>query len=173
MRCASCGWKNPESVTFCRKCGTRLRIPQSSVFLSNASPSRLHRRRSKWRFLWIGFLLLILGGGGFVWWEMNASHVSASQTLQTYCSALTQGNYQQAYEQWASTASQGVSKASFLYIYQHEAKIMNCVVSSVSEGNSSASGTITCLYADGSRQIITLDLVIENGVWKILGQTSG
>jgi hypothetical protein len=100
------------------------------------------------------------------------SSASVSQVLLTYCDAMKRGDYQQAYEQWTSSYRQQMTEADFAYYYQSRAKVTTCVVSNVSQGSSSATGTISLSFANGSIATNEMQLIMENNAWKIHGQTS-
>lgn len=64
------------------------------------------------------------------------------------------------------------TEADFAYYYQSRARVTTCVVSNVSAEDSSAAGTINLSFADGSTETYEMQLIMENNVWKIHGQTS-
>jgi len=119
-------------------------------------------------------LLLLVVGAGLALLVANApqSSTSVSQVLLTYCDAMKRGDYQQAYQQWTSSFRQQETEADFAYYYQKRARVTTCVVSNVSTGGSSATGTINLSFADGSTETYEMQLLMENNTWKIHGQTS-
>ena len=198
MRCVYCGRANPDDTIFCRFCGGQIsdspRDRRPSSFLSptdsslpmHASPQSSSRpviaygipgaRRKRPRYLaWVILaLFLLVAGIGLALLLANApqSTTSVSQVLLTYCDALKRGDYQQAYEQWASSFRQQMSETDFAYYYQNKVKVTTCVVSNVSAGSSSATGTINISFVDGSIETTEMQLIMENNMWKIHGQTS-
>lgn len=199
MRCVHCGMVNPDTVIFCQNCGWRVAgtqsamrsssfppyVPPADKFLpkpsspQNTSPPivshRAHRtrRRDMWRFGWV-VLALLIAGAGLALLVANSPQptASASQTLLTYCDALQRGDYQQAYKQWTSGVRQQMSEADFAYYYQSRRKVTTCTVSNVSVDNSSAEGTLSLTFEDGSAVTAIVLLVMEQGTWKIQGQNS-
>jgi len=199
MRCVHCGMVNPETVIFCQNCGMRVagtqRAKGSSSFPPHTPPadsllskrssrqdtslpavSQLAyrtRRRNLWHLSWL-VLALLIAGAGLALLIANSPQpaASASQTLLTYCDALQRGEYHQAYEQWTSSVRQQLSEADFAYYYQSRRKVTTCTVSNVSVDNSSAMGTVSLTFADGSAVTAIVLLVMEQGTWKIQGQNS-
>ena len=182
MKCTSCGWKNPETVNFCRKCGALLvgspETAQSSFPAlatsagMNAGSVARTRRRSGRRILWIVLICLLIVGGGITWWLVSAPQSTAAitQTLQTYCNALRSGDYQQAYSEWASSTQ--MSESDFAYVQKNKGKITSCEITSISSGSSSAQANLTLSYASGSAIADQINLVLEQGQWKIKGQSA-
>ncbi|HKF38997.1 MAG TPA: hypothetical protein VKB35_19020 [Ktedonobacteraceae bacterium] len=199
MRCVRCGMINPETAIYCQNCGWLVvgqpRATGSSSFPPYIPPAGsplstrpLHKetslpvasqrayrvtRRPLWRLAWVALALLVaVAGLAFFIANSPQPAASASQTLLTYCDALQRGEYQQAYEQWTSSVRQQLSEADFAYYYQSRRKVTSCVVSNVSVDNSSAMGTLSLTFADGSAVTATVLLVMEQGTWKIQGQNS-
>jgi len=182
VKCTYCGWKNPATVTFCRKCGTQLLSPSRENTLisfpaTDSLPDReiedtpRAKRKIGWRVFWIVLICLLIAGAGITWWARSASQSTSaiSQTLQTYCNALQSGDYQQAYNQW--TSSTQMSEADFAYTQNSKAKIAECEISTISAQSSSAQANLTFFFADGSTAIDQISLVLENGLWKIKSQS--
>jgi hypothetical protein len=182
MKCTFCGWKNPTTVFFCRRCGVQLINSSSGILpvpfpttdvLASKGIERAPRAKQgrAWRFIWIILVCLLIGGAGIAWWMISASQstTAISQTLQTYCSALQQGNYQQAYNQWVGGTQ--MSESDFAYTQKSKAQTTNCEINNISAANVSAQATLTLFYADGSSAVDQVNLVLANGVWKIKGQS--
>lgn len=182
MTCTNCGWKNPATVTFCRKCGALLtsRSEESQISSSasatsarkDAKPVLRTRRKATWRLLWLLCACLLIAGAGITWWLVSTPQSTAaiSQTLQTYCHALQSGDYQQAYNQWASSTK--MNEADFAYVQNNKGKITTCEVSNIAENNASAQAKLAFSYANGNTIVDQLDLVLEQGKWKIKGQSA-
>jgi len=143
-----------------------------SVISHNAH--RTTRRKHHYLGWVILTLLIFIAGTGLALLVANAPPptTSVSQVLLTYCDALKRGDYYQAYEQWTNGFRQQTTEADFAYYYQSRIKVTTCVVSNVSEGSSSATGTISLSFADGSTVTNEMQLIIEDNVWKIHGQLS-
>lgn len=200
MRCVHCGMANPERVIFCRKCGERLagtrRKPESSSSSSSVSPAVVPfsmrvsqqdttplaitprtRRPRRW-VLWALTLMVsafLVAAAVLVFQGAPSpqSISSVSQTLSTYCDAIRRGDYQRAYNEMANSFHQHTTEADFAYEYQHKTKVTSCEVSNVSVGSSSATGTVNVFFADGSVETDMMELILENGVWKIQGEITG
>ena len=198
MRCVHCGRINPDDTIICQYCGRQISDPPRerwpSSFPSSASSSlpmrtsgqdishsvishnthRTTRRRHHYLGWVILALLIFITGTGLALLVANAPQptTSVSQVLLTYCDALKGGNYHQAYEQWTNGFRQQTTEADFAYYYQSRIKVTTCVVSNVSEGNSSATGMISLSFVDGSTVTNEMQLIMENNVWKIHGQLS-
>ncbi len=198
MRCIHCGRVNPDATIVCRFCGgpisdspyerapssfplsekRTLPIPaspgdSSRSVVSNGTPRARHRRRRSLGWVILALLLLVVGAGlALLVANAPQSSTSVSQVLLTYCDAMKRGDYQQAYQQWTSSFRQQTTEADFAYYYQKRARVTTCVVSNVSAGGSSATGTINLSFADGSTETYEMQLLMENNTWKIHGQTS-
>ena len=182
MKCTYCGWKNPATVTFCRKCGAPFvdsveENARASFRVSdaptdgNARQKPRSKRKMAWRLIWVVLACLVLGGAGTVWWITSAaqSTTAISQTLQTYCNALQHADYQQAYEQWTSSVQ--MSETDFAYVQKNKARTTGCTINSISKGDTSAQANLTFFFADGSTAADQVNLVLENGIWKIRSQS--
>jgi len=199
MRCGHCGMVNPDTVIFCQNCGWRVAVVQRVMESSSSPPhapaagslppmrpslqdrarpvvSRREQhasRRNLRRLIWLALALLVVAAG-LIFLIVNSPQpaASASQTLLTYCDALQRGDYQQAYEQWTSSVRQQMSETDFAYYYQSRRKVTSCTVSNVSVNNSSAQGTLSLTFEDGTAVTAIALLVMEQGTWKIQGQNS-
>jgi len=181
VKCIYCGWKNPDTVTFCRKCGAQLTIsspdkplvsfPVSDALTSLNAEHAHARRRAIWRVVWIALAVVLIGGAGITWWVTSATQASAdvTQTLQTYCSAFKNANWQQAYDQWSNTTQ--MSEKDFEYTQQSKSKVIECETGTISTASSTAQATLTFFYANGSSAADQINLIQENGVWKIKSQS--
>ncbi len=182
MKCNYCGWKNPATVTFCRKCGAslvdsmegnaRTSFPASDAPAEGTFSPRPPVKRKRVGRLILGILvLLVLIGAGAAWWIVSTSQstTAISQTLQTYCNALQHADYQQAYDQW--TTSIQMNETDFAYVQKNKARTTGCAINSISKGNTSALANLTFFFADGSTASDQVNLVLENGIWKIKSQS--
>jgi len=198
MRCVHCGRVNPDATIVCRFCGSHISdspyerepssfpLPEKSTLpilasprdssrsvVSNGTPRARRRRRHSLGWVILALLLLVVGAGlALLVANAPQSSTSVSQVLLTYCDAMKRGDYQQAYQQWTSSFRQQETEADFAYYYQSRARVTTCVVSNLSAGDSSATGTINLSFADGSTETHEMQLIMENNVWKIHGQTS-
>jgi pSer/pThr/pTyr-binding forkhead associated (FHA) protein len=96
-----------------------------------------------------------------------------SVTLNTYCYALKNKDYQTAYDQFSSNIKNQVSESNYeTNEGQGESSvggITKCTVSNVSENGTSASGTITFFAGNGQSGASHYMLTNEAGFWKING----
>jgi len=94
-------------------------------------------------------------------------------TLNTYCYALTNKDYQTAYDQFSSLVKSQVAEADYATNEsQGESTvggISRCTVSDVSESGTSATGTITFFAGNGQSGASHYMLTNEGGFWKISG----
>ncbi len=96
-----------------------------------------------------------------------------SITLTTFCYALKTKDYQTAYDQLAGTVKSQLTEADFETTNMQQdtqvGGITSCSVSNVSEGGSSAIGTVTFLLGNGQKGDTHYSLANEGGFWKIDG----
>lgn len=205
MKCTHCGWKNPATVTFCRKCGARLSdtstssttlssreltaVRRSGVLTNNSGvlnsnsgvltsnyseyneyPADARRRRIR-PLIWLLLALLLLGGGGLAWWIISANQPAngVMTTLQTYCNGLESANYHLAYQQWSSNTQ--MSESDFTYTQNSKPKTTGCTVNNISVSGATAQASLTFVYINGSSVVDQINLVLENGNWKIKSQS--
>jgi flagellar basal body-associated protein FliL len=136
----------------------------------NAEHTRA-KRKVMWRVIGIVLACILIAGAGVTWWVMSASQASGgvTQTLQTYCNALQAADWQQAYDQWSKTTQ--MSKTDFAYTQENKPKVTGCETGAISTTNSTALTTLTFFYADGSSAADQMNLVLEDGAWKIKSQS--
>jgi FHA domain len=96
-----------------------------------------------------------------------------SVTLTAFCRALKSGDYRTAYDQLASIVKSQLTEADFETSNMQQSAqvggIASCSVSNVSEGGSSAIGTVTFLLGNGQKGDTHYSLANEGGFWKIDG----
>jgi hypothetical protein len=93
-----------------------------------------------------------------------------AQVLQAYCRALRNAQYPQAYAQWL-TGTQ-MSENDFAYTQQGKPKLTACETGTIAITNATAQAMLTFSYADGSSVTDQINLVMEQGVWKLKSQSS-
>jgi FHA domain len=105
-------------------------------------------------------------------WKINLPF-PPSVTLTAFCRALKNGDYQTAYDQLAGIVKSQLTEADFETTNMQQSAqvggIASCSVSNVSEGGSSAIGTVTFLLGDGQKGDTHYSLANEGGFWKIDG----
>jgi len=100
-------------------------------------------------------------------WKINAQHPRSTQTLtlNTYCNALSQQDYQAAYNQFSTTfQNQSGTEAQFAAAVTGS-KIKGCTVSNVND--SAKTGTLIYSRGDGNKVSENDTLINETGTWKI------
>lgn len=98
-------------------------------------------------------------------WRISNFTSTATETLNSFCSALKSQDYQSAFSDLSSAQQSQVGSADQLASSFSSNKVTDC---SVSNGNDSAgTGAISYTYADGSQQSFNYTLVNENNYWLI------
>jgi len=134
------------------------------------APAPGRRRTSLWIALAVILLVLVVGGGTFAYLQIRPT---PQKTLQAYCDALKANDAQALYNTLSSSAQaqtsvsqlrQGLNLIEFLL-----GGIKDCVVNgnSVQQNGSTATGTVTITTDRGRTSTATVNLVEENGQWKI------
>jgi limonene-1,2-epoxide hydrolase len=99
-------------------------------------------------------------------WKINNEqvHSTPTVTLNTYCNALKQQDYQTAYNQLSSDNQSRTKEADFANGFSAD-KVTDCSVSNVDDN--AGTGTISYTLADGKTGTADYTLVQENGIWKL------
>ena len=102
----------------------------------------------------------------------NSAGFSTSQdTLTIFCNALEARDYITQYDQLSSTLQSQATEAQYAAQVQQTDKrmgsITGCTLSNVSEGDSSATATLTLTRSNGTTVDELYTLIKENGLWKI------
>ena len=128
------------------------------------------RRTGLWITLVIVVLLLLAGGGLFAYFQVRST---PQKTLQAYCTALKNDDAQGVYNTLSSETQARISldtlKTELRVVNLFVGGIKNCVVqeNSIQENGSLATGTITLTLGRGGTGNTTVNLVYENGQWKV------
>lgn len=134
------------------------------------APAPGRRRTGLWIALAVILLILVAGGGTFAYLQARPT---PQKTLQAYCDALKANDAQALYNTLSSSAQaqtnvsqlrQGLNLIEFLI-----GGIKECVVNgdSIQQTGSTATGTVTITTDRGRTSTATINLVEENGQWKI------
>lgn len=113
-------------------------------------------------FAVIGFALL-----AFVIFDMLSG---PSSTLNAYCNALKNQNYQAAYQQLDTSSQRKFSLSDFTrYVSDNNGagRVIGCVVSDVNATDSRGSGTINYTYTSGGTRSIGYTLSSGGNSWRI------
>lgn len=141
-------------------------------FPAYAPPAVQPRRRSRaalFVILAVVVLAIIAGVGGYIY----ATRSTPQKTLQAFCDALKNGDYQTAYNQLSSRAQSRLSEQEFARTTQTGFALLgglkDCAVGSVTENSdgSTATGSITLTFNNGRSQSGSGPLIKENGTWKL------
>ncbi len=93
-----------------------------------------------------------------------------SSTLNAYCNALKNQNYQTAYQQLDTSSQRKFSLSDFTrYVSDNNGagRVTDCVVSNVNATSARGSGTINYTYASGGMRAVGYTLSSEGNSWRI------
>jgi hypothetical protein len=106
-----------------------------------------------------------------------ANSSTPTKTLQAYCDAIKSKDYQTAYNQLSSNVQSQITEAQFASVEDGGIKplggVSSCSVSNVSQGDTTATGTITYTFGNGTSGPLPYALVKENNTWKISREGNG
>jgi hypothetical protein len=136
------------------------------------------RRRNPilWIVLGVVGVLVILG---IILFAVVANASSPTKTLQAYCNAIQGKDYQTAYNQFSNNVQNQVTESQYAALEDGSVKpfggISTCSVSNVTQGDTTATGTITYTFGNGKSGPVPYSLIKENNTWKITreGNTTG
>lgn len=84
MFCTKCGAKNPEDATFCYKCGNEMKVikdkkmtEKPKSFHDNVQNKTSLLKNKKWLYVIIAVAVLLLGFGGYKWYEKHFTFAGA------------------------------------------------------------------------------------------------
>ena len=149
--------------------------PPGQKALSNAAASSPIPRRSWQRqglaFVIAGGIVLVgLVGFGLLGFVVFDAVSGPSSTLNAYCNALKNQNYQTAYQQLDRNSQHKFSLSDFTYYVTDNngaGRVTNCAVSNVGDANARGSGTISYTYTDGGTRSISYTLSDQGDSWRI------
>ena len=130
------------------------------------------QRRSR-RGLWIalsiigGVVLLGCIGCGVLVFAVGLAASTPTKTLDTFCTALKNGDYQTAYNQLSNRLQSGGSESEFAQAFSTD-KVSSCTYDSLNTSGSSATANLRIGYNSGRSENDTATLIQDsNSVWKI------
>ena len=97
--------------------------------------------------------------------KIDGFAITATETLNNYCSALKSQDYQAAFSDFSSAAQSQVGSADQLASSFSSNKVTGCTVSNADD--SAGMGSISYTYADGSTAAFNYTLVNQNNDWLI------
>ncbi|HVB22236.1 MAG TPA: FHA domain-containing protein [Ktedonobacteraceae bacterium] len=86
-------------------------------------------------------------------------------TLNSYCNALAQQDYQTAYNQFSTSLQSQVGAEAQFAAYATANNIKGCTMSNVND--SAGTGTLTYIRGDGNKTSASATLTNQNSTWKI------
>jgi len=114
-------------------------------------------------------LVVLAAVGAFVYLTRS----TPDRTLATYCDALKNGDYPTAYNQLSTRAMNSLSEAQFAQEWQALGGGRAMTERKVQEQGSTATATVTFTLGNGRTALATIQLVDENGVWRVDAETIG
>jgi hypothetical protein len=135
-------------------------------FVANAPPVRKRRRVGCW--ITAGALVVLVlasVAAFFVIGYFNRS--TPDKTLDAFCNALQQADYQSAYGQFSATLQHTISEAAFAATFAQD-KVVACTHGSTGDSGSSVTNNLALVHASKgiNRDIVTL-IKDSNNTWKI------
>jgi hypothetical protein len=95
--------------------------------------------------------------------DTEQQHSTPTVTLNSYCNALKQQDYQTAYDQLSQDQQSQQSKAQFVANFS-KATVSDCTASA---DDNAGTGSIDYTFSDGQKATADYTLVQENSAWKI------
>ena len=134
-------------------------------FEYNAAQPTNGRKRRLWNILLlaIALLLLLVVVGGYFY--LNRS--TPEKTLQTFCAALKQNNYHEAYGQFSPSLQHITKEQDFAAIFAQD-KVTQCSYGATSEFAASTTTSLQLVHASQKKNSDFVTLVKdESNVWRI------
>lgn len=153
--------------------------PPYSSYMANPYELPLQPKGGKrlWIILGIGgvVILLLVVAAGYIYFNQSPQS-TPSKTLQAACDATKSRDYQAQYNLFSSSfqsqiGTEGQYASRSQQANAGKGSIVNCSVSNLVVNGSSASVVAINTYGDGSMITYDIQLVDENGVWKISNVT--
>ena len=108
-------------------------------------------------------LIVIIAVGTYVY--LNRS--TPDKTITTYYSALVHNDFQTAYSQFSTSAKSKLTEPQFVQIWQSLGGVKAWTLVSTQEQGSTANSRVTVTLGIGQTRPAIINLVDENGTWKI------
>jgi zinc ribbon protein len=112
-------------------------------------------------------IVAVIAAGAYFY--LNRS--TPDKTVTTYYSALVQNDFQTAYNQCSTAFQNSLSEQNFASIWLNQGGVKAWTLVSTQEQGSIAHSTVTVTFGNGQIRLATIDLVNENGAWKINKET--
>jgi zinc-ribbon domain len=148
--------------------------PYEQQSIPLAPPLKQKSRRVLWIVLSSIGVIVLLVAAWVIYANVNQS--TPSKTLQAGCDATKSGDYQAQYNLFSSgfqshLGTEGQYASAQQQAVTSKGGIVNCSFSNVNESGSSASAVAVKTFGDGSTITFDVQLVDENGVWKMSNVT--
>lgn len=141
-------------------------------------PDYSRKPRKKRLALWIGLVTLLLLAVGSSSYYYFVSRSTPQKTLEAYCSALKNNDAQSLYatfsaeQQTQTSVSKLQEGLRLLAILTGGFKNCTADNASVQEKGSTAAANITLVTARGPTTHMTIQLINENGAWRVAKNTN-
>jgi len=149
--------------------------PAERAVLVSPEPSlpvvsdKVHRKKKSRIGLWVAviFIVLILASVSALFTTMYSNRSTPNQTLDTFCSALRQKNYQSAYNQFSPKLQKTFSESMFASNFSGN-PVTTCTYTAVKDNGSSVTTSMKIVhgYAGTNNDMITL-IANSDHEWKI------
>lgn len=132
-----------------------------------AAPSQPVRRRQR-RWIIMGILVALLIASIATFFVVKyVTRSTPNKTLDTFCTALQQGNYHTAYNQFSPRFQHTIAETAFAAIFSQD-KVSACTHGSTDDAGSSVSDTLKLVHVS---QSVNNDIVMltkdSSEMWKI------
>ncbi len=133
-----------------------------------AVPPPVPKRRRRGRWIVVGMLVaLVIVSISTFFVVRYITRSTPNKTLDTFCAALQQGNYQSAYDQFSTRFQHTVSEASFAAILSKD-KVNACTHGTTDDTGASVTNTMKLVHVSkGVNNDIVMLTKDSNDAWKI------
>jgi hypothetical protein len=114
-------------------------------------------------------LLVIVAAGAYIY--LNRS--TPDKTITTYYAALVHGDYQTAYDQLSTAAKGNITEPDFVKFWQIRCGVKAWSLITTQEQGSTATAKVTLTLGNGQTRPASINMIEENGTWKIQQETIG
>jgi uncharacterized membrane protein len=142
----------------------------SSSGLPSAPPAQRPKTRRGYIIASVLIVLLVIAAAA-AYVYLNRS--TPDKTLTTYYRALTNGDYQTAYDQLSTATRSKITEPGFVQFWQALGGVKAWSVTTIQEQGSTATAMLTLTLGNGQTAPASIALIAENGMWKIENETVG
>ena len=156
------GYRSPSEYIPTNNYGNSPQYPPHPV----VPPPTKNRRHRRWLTItFVAVLLIVAISTLFIVRYITRS--TPDKTLDTFCDALQQGNYQSAYEQFSPRLQRTMPEAAFAAIFTGD-KVNVCTHGTASDTGTSVINTIKLIHASRGVNDDSVTLTKDsNDTWKI------